>query len=140
MFGRNYLRNHLLSAIAGGITLVVAALLLMSGVYALQLAGGVLAVALVIFWLALPFIDAHSMERHINANPGQLKNEAIGKSVTVHGSFRLIGEVSVGHVYLNGEMWNCRCTSLYFPRDGEVLRVQARDGLTLIVVPQNDEA
>ena len=139
MIGRDYLRNHLLSAIAGGITLVAAAMLLMSGVYVLQLVGGVLAAALVVFWLALPFIDARSMERHIEANPAQLKNEAIGKSVTVCGSFRLAGEVSAGHVFLYGEKWSCRCTSVYFPSDGEVLLVQGREGLTLVVGPQNNE-
>jgi membrane protein implicated in regulation of membrane protease activity len=136
MANPNHPRKHLISAIAGGAAFVSAGMLLMSESRALQVIGAVIAVALVVAWMALPFLDARSMERHAEEYPELLKNEFIGRNVVAFGSFRLTGDLSEGHVILDGERWISRCQTDYSPSDGELLRVQSREGLTLVVVPQ----
>lgn len=131
--------RRIFGAIIGGIVLIAAAILAMSETRIYQIAGAVLVVAFVLIMFASDWFDAWSNEKHVENNPHLLRNDAIGKRVTASGKFRVTGGVTTGLVILGGERWKARCLSNYLPEDGEILSVESREGLTLLVQPKGSD-
>jgi membrane protein implicated in regulation of membrane protease activity len=129
--------RRIIAVLVGGIVLIAAAILVFSDSRANQIGGVSLLVAFLVLSLIWDWFEAWSNERHVKENPHLLKNDAIGERVTVSGKFYIDGGVATGVVVLSGVKWKARCPAEHLPEDGEILRVESRDGLTLLVSPKN---
>lgn len=131
--------KFVLGAIALGLCVILAAIFLMSANVVLKVTGVVVLVAYLAFSLAFDWIAARANERHVEAFPHLLKNEAIGETVTVNGDFRAQADAATGSVFLHGENWKAYCSGHHVPKDGDTMIVRNRKGLTLHVHPEGSD-
>ena len=119
-------------AVAGA-ALIAAVMLILADTRAFQMAGLVVLAALVLASFASDWFGARSNERHVERYPHLLRNEVIGETVRANGDFEVANGVPRGVVILRGEQWKARCLEAYVPKDGEMMSVCKREGLTLYV-------
>lgn len=119
----------LLGLIAGGIFFISDSAVLKS-ISAFIVAG------YFVFLAASDWIEARLNEKHVEANPHLLRNDAIGEAVKVSGAFEVRSGTARGTVLLHGERWKASCSGSHVPETGDTLIVCGREGLTLVVRPQ----
>jgi membrane protein implicated in regulation of membrane protease activity len=135
MHRRNIPLKFFLGVLGFSAALVVTLALILSDSAPLRIAGALLAVLLLAWWLVAPLLDAHQSERHVEQFPELLRNNAIGKYVVAASDFRPAEDGASGTVLLNGEKWRARCAPDCLPERGQSLCVYGREGLTLLVRP-----
>ena len=133
MANRDVLRRIVLGAIAFGLCLVAAAILLMSEDSVLKLIGAGVLLGYLILASAGDWVLARQNERHVEENPHLLRNDAVGEIVTARGDFEAQTDSARGVVLLHGEIWRARCPGNHVPKDGDKMPVVSREGLTLVV-------
>ena len=133
---RNLLPRVVLGVIALFLCLIAAGTFVMSESTVIRAICTVVLVAYIVFLAASHWVEARLNERHVEKHPHLLKNEAVGETVTVSGDFEPQSGAARGMVLLHGERWKAYCCGDHVPRDGDIMIVQSREGLTLAVQPQ----
>lgn len=133
---RNFPSRFVLGGIAFLLCLAAAGVFLMSESAVLQTISGVIVVSYLVFAVASDWVEAWLNERHVEAHPHLLKNEAVGEIVTVTGDFEARSGAAHGVVLLRGETWSAYSPGDDVPKDGDIMIVRAREGLTLVVQSQ----
>lgn len=132
-------RNVPLRLLLGVIAFVVGAsavvLFVVSDSAVLKAIGGTVVLVYVLFVAASDWIEAWLNEKHVEAHPHLLKNDAVGETVTASGDFEATEGAATGIVVLNGEKWKAYCPGDQVPKNGNALVVERREGLTLVVRP-----
>lgn len=132
---RNVPLRLILGAVAFLAGVIAVAVFVMSESAVLKTIGGAVVLAYVVFVAASDWIEAWLNEKHVEAYPHLLRNDAVGKTVTVSGDFQTSQGIASGTVILNGETWRAYCPGDHVPTNGSVLVVRRREGLTLVVQP-----
>ncbi|MGD8339418.1 MAG: NfeD family protein [Gammaproteobacteria bacterium] len=130
---RSILPRFVLGIIAFCICIVVAAILLAAESAALKAIGATVLLAYLALAFASDWILAWHNEKHVEENPHLLKNDAVGETVTVSGNFEASSGAARGLVVLHGVTWKAYCSESHVPKDGDVMVVRDREGLTLVV-------
>lgn len=124
-----------LAGIAFLLCLIAAAVFFMTDSPLAKTISAVVLVAYVAFMAASDTLAAWLNERHVDAHPHLLRNDAVGEIVTVCGDFEAQSGFAQGLVLLHGERWKATCTQGASPKAGDLMIVRAREGLTLVVEP-----
>jgi len=126
-------KRYLIGALVYGAVLIAAAVLVMSEARTLQVIGVAILCVFLLVLLVADGIEAAANERHVERYPELLRNDPVGETVTACGDFLVTGGVATGIVSLRGEKWKARASPDRVPRDGEIMSVRSREGLTLQV-------
>lgn len=89
-------------------------------------------------WLVIDLIMTWQEERRTERGEFELLNNMVGESGVVTTAFVRQGEVFHGRIWVHGESWAAMFPGHRALEPGERIRVGSRDGLTLVVYPDEE--
>ena len=137
-FGGHHADKHLIRRLALGVVafllcLTAGAVFVITESAVLKSVSASVIVGYFVFLAGVDWLEARLNEKHVEANPHLLKNDAIGEEVRASRDFEAQSDMATGTVFFRGERWKACCSGGHIPKAGDILIVSGREGLTLVV-------